>query len=789
MKNFRHIFVFFFIWIFLTLACALPGSVSIPTAILPTNSPTVTPVPTQIPGPILIGKIAYSSDRDGKWQIITMNADGSAENSLTTSFGEYSRPSWSPDGKQLGLRIETGTGNGIAVMNVGLENGRLTGTQPIALTNEFSDGPQWSPDGRQLVFVSTPGGGGWITQVVDASGSQAPVTLTNIPENSIDPDWSPDAKQIVFSYYTDPQQQIKDLYVVNIDGSGYVQLTNTPDIGEDGPSWSPDGKKIAFSAYKQSDQVLSRRDIYIMNSDGTGVFQLTTDPASEFDPVWSPDGKQIAFTSDRYDNNDGNYEIYVINTDGTGELRLTNNHSTDRWPTWRAFLEEETAVTSCQPGMELVGDVTIPAGTRFASPENFSKVWRLKNSGTCTWTPNGYHLLFSDGEQMGGPQQVNMPGAIQPGATIDMVIPQVAPDAVGIHNGKWQLVDGNGQPVPGADGKPFVLNVNIEVLAPGQSLLPAPLYMLTEKSGTAQIWRMETDARILTQITNEYQPVTSFAVSPADGKLAYISQNQLLLADKTGANRQVLFSSVEGEWSSNLAWSLDGTRLAYALNGIRIYDLTSGTERILIANNASQGGDFRSYQPLSWSPDGSKILVQIGYFEGVELGILSSNDGTILAKAPFENMYAWNNDSLSLYIASSSFPSFGGAEPGLWQIAANSDTKLLIANAFVWWPFQRPDGMLMYFMSQPADQNAAEFAPLLYLSDADGSNPSLLRRQAILINQFDRFDALWAADGNSAVVRLERNAIDVNEILLLPANSNPPLFLMQESKKMEWGKQ
>src|SRR5262245_54139986 len=32
------------------------------------------------------------------------------------------------------------------------------------------------------------------------------------------------------------------------------------------------------------------KDIYVMNADGTNVQQLTTDPADEYDPTWSPDG-------------------------------------------------------------------------------------------------------------------------------------------------------------------------------------------------------------------------------------------------------------------------------------------------------------------------------------------------------------------------------------------------------------------------------------------------------------------------------------------------------------------
>ena len=55
------------------------------------------------------------------------------------------------------------------------------------------------------------------------------------------------------------------------------------------------------------------REIYVMNIDGSEQIRLTDNPAVDSDPVWAPDGSRIAFWSRR----DGNFEIYVMNADGS----------------------------------------------------------------------------------------------------------------------------------------------------------------------------------------------------------------------------------------------------------------------------------------------------------------------------------------------------------------------------------------------------------------------------------------------------------------------------------------
>lgn len=142
--------------------------------------------------------------------------------------------------------------------------------------------------------------------------------------------WLADGSGVIFT--VGPFRSITgtdaDIWKINADGSGLVNLTPNSSASDAQASITADGKKIVFRSDRSG-----KFNLYLMNGDGTNVRQLTDTPEKENFPAISPDGSQIAFSSQK----DGipygemqTYELYTLDLakDGTpGDLRRITNSS------------------------------------------------------------------------------------------------------------------------------------------------------------------------------------------------------------------------------------------------------------------------------------------------------------------------------------------------------------------------------------------------------------------------------------------------------------------------------
>jgi Ig-like domain from next to BRCA1 gene len=93
-------------------------------------------------------------------------------------------------------------------------------------------------------------------------------------------------------------------------------------------------------------------------------------------------------------------------------------------------------------------DVTIPDNTKMAPNQVFSKTWRIRNAGTCSWN-SSYLLIFDHGDGLGvttGYSQQLTSGVVNPGQWVDLTVNNLkAPAANGTYTGFWRLRDPGGE--------------------------------------------------------------------------------------------------------------------------------------------------------------------------------------------------------------------------------------------------------------------------------------------------------------------------------------------------------
>jgi hypothetical protein len=99
---------------------------------------------------------------------------------------------------------------------------------------------------------------------------------------------------------------------------------------------------------------------------------------------------------------------------------------------------------ACTDRAVLAADVTYPDGAVVPGGKSFLKTWRLRNTGTCTWS-TAYTLVFVRGEQMGAAAAVPFTAELKPGNSADLSVNLTAPGSRGTYRGYWQLRNAAGK--------------------------------------------------------------------------------------------------------------------------------------------------------------------------------------------------------------------------------------------------------------------------------------------------------------------------------------------------------
>jgi TolB protein len=271
------------------------------------------------------GRIVFSSNRTGNYEIYIMNADGSGLQALTEDVpNQYAPqdtlPTLSADGTKIAWVSTRGESTDIWIMDsIGTNQVRLT----TAATDTINTQPAFSPSGDQIAFVSDRTGTEHI-YVMNANGSnQTQLTTGDESQRAYAPAWSRNGRRIVFATGA---ADATALGIMNADGTDrelVLDKKGNP-INGTNPSFSPNGRQIVFNYAVENDATGSNiglvRDngkVSLLTRSGAGVFNTA--------PVFSPDGRFIAYS---------NGDIIVMRADGSKPVNRTNAAGSDEHPSW-----------------------------------------------------------------------------------------------------------------------------------------------------------------------------------------------------------------------------------------------------------------------------------------------------------------------------------------------------------------------------------------------------------------------------------------------------------------------
>jgi Tol biopolymer transport system component len=293
-------------------------------------------------------RIAYASDSDKSVHIYTIKPDGTdIQPTSSDNRTNDGQPAWSPDGTKIAF-----ISNQSSKYEVWTMNSDGSGRMRLTDLKSRSNTPRWSPDGAKIAFISQITSAGSVISVEifamnsDGSGLQQ---LTESPQevaavgqaggnehatgiigwNSV-PTWSPDGSKILFGSNRDGDGSIPVLYTMNADGSDQRKFGLFADVDGSQPDWSWATNKIVWVRGSAA-----KGDIWVM--DGGSPFplltakKLTDNIDNNLNPTWSPDGRQIAYVCDA----NSNVDIYSMNADGANTRRLTYEKSAEGYPAWR----------------------------------------------------------------------------------------------------------------------------------------------------------------------------------------------------------------------------------------------------------------------------------------------------------------------------------------------------------------------------------------------------------------------------------------------------------------------
>jgi Tol biopolymer transport system component len=270
------------------------------------------------------GKILFSSNATGDYDLYTMGADGSDLRNLTrTPERDEIHAEWSADGRRIVFE-RTPPGLNLAGSEVWVMNGDASAQLRLTDAPGRDGHPTWSPDGERIAFMSyRDGDADLYTIAPDGRGLRQ---LTDLPDDEARPRYFAHGKLLVYTRRVGLGFGGFSVHTIGTDGTRDRALT-PPALEAAGADPSPRGRRLVL--HDNFCATCPLPDIVVMKANGSGETELTSNFGWNIEPNWSPDGEQILFEHIEDPAVSFNADIYVMHADGSRRRNLTRSPAAD----------------------------------------------------------------------------------------------------------------------------------------------------------------------------------------------------------------------------------------------------------------------------------------------------------------------------------------------------------------------------------------------------------------------------------------------------------------------------
>lgn len=266
------------------------------------------------PPKFTISKIVFSSNRDGRYEIYTMDKDGTNQQKII-SGGNNRYPNVSPEGNSIIFSSDKYSFRGYFEIYTSYIDGKNWG-KVFSTLEKDAIYPVYSKLGVKIAFTLKEGENSDI-YLANNDGTTSSFKFSRGRQG----DFSLYDTALIF---VDEENQNSNIYHQIIGSQVKTNLSASAQKNEY-PHFSPDGKYIFYSSNKDGNY-----EIYRMNPDGSEQVRLTYNSAQDISPNFCPSEGKVVFSSNR----EGQYEIYTMDVDGENLKQLTGNLKDDIEPSW-----------------------------------------------------------------------------------------------------------------------------------------------------------------------------------------------------------------------------------------------------------------------------------------------------------------------------------------------------------------------------------------------------------------------------------------------------------------------